>query len=180
MSAAAALLGAVVAQSPAHAVMETRPADGSQHDYCLHSTFTTDPATAHTAMISALDGPTDMTALFRHTCPTGPRGNSTIDVWFMEGGLVNPDARGEYRCQVPVGSVCDTANVRINFPQIVEDGGPQPENREKTVVHEVGHSVGLGEHTHTPCAMRQGTITSTALAHRRFASSDITLINNHY
>jgi hypothetical protein len=171
----------MIAPSPAYAVMERRPADNREHDYCLHTSFTTDPGTAHTAMTSALDGPTDMTALFRNNgCGTGPRGNSTIDVWFREGGLVTPNARGEYLCQVPVGSVCDTGDVRLNFPQIVADGGPQPQNREKTVVHEIGHSVGLLDHTHSPCAMQQGAIASTDLTFRRYANADVTLINNHY
>lgn len=183
VSTGAVVFGALLAPGPAQAAMEIMPADNAEHDYCLASSFTTAPALAHTAMTSALDGPTDMTALFRNGCGSGPRGNSTVDVWFIETTL-GPGVRGERFCQVPISRpggtfVCDTADVRIDYANIAAGGGPQPENREKTVVHEVGHSVGLADHSHT-CAMRQGAITDTALNLRRYAAADITLINANY
>ena len=52
------------------------------------------------------------------------------------------------------------------------------EDRRKTAVHEVGHSVGLGHDTIS--AMKQGEIPDSSLTWRTFSADDITHINDEY
>jgi hypothetical protein len=94
-----------------------------------------------------------------------------------------PGVRGQTQCQVPVpvggGFVCDTADIKIDFAEIVAQGGPRRSNYEKTILHEIGHSIGLVDHNSEVCVMKQGKVTDV-LAERRFSASDIATINAHY
>jgi hypothetical protein len=181
--AAVALLGGFVAPRPALAVMDILQADGSPHDYCLTSGFTTQPALAHAAM-NVLANTTDFDRTNRGAC-TGNRTSSLIDVWWFELDLPGT-TRGQEQCRVVIpGSSspfrlphCETADVRIDYVQL-DIGDNDAQDREKTAVHEVGHSVGLDHHTHL-CAMRSGAIETTDVAERRYHADDITMINDNY
>jgi hypothetical protein len=179
----AAVLGPFLVPRPALAVMDILQADGSPHDYCLTSGFTTQPALAHTAM-GVLDSTTDFTIVNRGTC-SGTRSSSLVDVWWYEMDLPG-NTRGEEQCMkvIPGSSEpfllpsCQTADVRIDYVQL-DIGDDDPQDREKTAVHEVGHSVGLGHHTHV-CAMRTGGVPDATEQWRRYHAADIAMINDNY
>ncbi|GAA4464496.1 hypothetical protein [Phytohabitans houttuyneae] len=181
--AAAVILGALFAPGPAHAAMERTPADNATHDYCFTSGFVTADEIATSMMVSGLASPTDMSVTFRGDCGTGARGASTVDVWFIETTALAPGVRGQMQCQVPVrvggNVVCDTADIKIDYAEIVAQGGPRAANYEKTILHEIGHSVGLVDHNGDTCVMKQGPV-GDILSERRFSTSDIATINAHY
>jgi Matrixin len=183
--AAAVLLGAFVAPRPALAVMDILQADNNSHTYCFTSGFTTDTAVADTAM-DVLVEDTEFTVSFSGTC-SGSRTASLVDVWWSEMVLIASN-RGEEQCRVQKGGssdpfllpYCETADVRMNFPLIDSVGTANDAlDREKTAVHEVGHSVGLAHHTHV-CAMRTGELGGTNQALRRFHADDIAMIDDNY
>lgn len=181
--AAAALLGAFVAPRPAFAVMDILQADNNSHSYCLTSGFTTQPSLAHDAM-SVLDADTEFSIANNGTC-SGTRTSSTIDVWWVELNLEG-DIRGQEQCRkvIPGSSdpfllpSCETADVRIDYAEL-DEGENDALDREKTAVHELGHSVGLGHHTHV-CAMRSGELGGTNVELRRWHANDIAMINDNY
>ena len=185
MLTAAGLFGVFVAPSPALATMDILQTDDNSQTYCLTSGFTTQPSLAHNAM-AVLDTTTEFATPSAGTC-SGARASSTTDVWWIQMDL-GTSIRGEEQCmRVIPGSTspfllpyCESADVRIDFAEIDNVGGADDmQDREKTAVHELGHSVGLGHHTHV-CAMRSGELGGTALTLRRWHASDITMINDNY
>jgi len=181
--AAAVVLGTLIAPAPAQAAMERTPADNASHNYCFTSGFVTADEIATSMMNTGLADATDMSVVFAGDCGTGPRGNSTVDIWFIETTALAPGVRGQMLCQVPIKvggvTVCDTADIKIDYAEIVAQGGPRAANYEKTTLHEIGHSVGLVDHNGETCVMKQGPVTDV-LAERRFSTSDINTINAHY
>jgi hypothetical protein len=181
--AAAALLGAFVAPTPAFAVMDILQTDDNSQTYCLTSGFTTQPNLAHDAM-EVLDSTTEFATPFSGTC-SGNRLSSTVDVWWIQMDLTGT-IRGEEQCRrvIPGSSnpfllpYCESADVRIDFVEL-DKGENDLLDREKTAVHELGHSVGLGHHTHV-CAMRSGELGGTNEELRRWHDDDIDMINDNY
>lgn len=145
-------------------------ADSSLHTYCFLSTFNTDSSVGHYAMRDALDNTTDMTDVYE-SC------NNNTDVWFQEANLA-AGIRGSSTCAVAVSSsVCNRSIVTLDFPEL-DIGSNDWEDRRKTSVHEVGHSVGLNHDTSS--AMISGEIPSTSLVWRRYSNHDISHINIKY
>ena len=78
--------------------------------------------------------------------------------------------------------ICIASDIELDFAEL--DDGPNDtsdddwEDRRKTAVHEVGHSIGLGHDTIS--TMRQGEIPDTSLTWRRYSGHDITHINDEY
>jgi predicted Zn-dependent protease len=84
-------------------------------------------------------------------------------------------------CTGSVNGACDTADIRIDFAEIAAQGGPRQANYEKTILHEIGHTVGLADHNDELCVMDQGKVTAEdPLSRRRFSQDDIDKINAHY
>lgn len=161
-----ALTGALVTPAPAAADpfpgnADTTLADSATHIYCLTSTFTTDPEGAHYAMIDVLEGTTGMDSLYRGSCT-----DSSVDVWWWERNLP-AGIRGERQCIVYTSaSVCNSSDVRMDYDEI-DIGTSDAEDRRKTAVHEIGHTLGFGHFTQSD-AMRQGEIPDTNVRWRRY------------
>lgn len=167
----AAVAGGLVlpGQASATPYPETWLPDNGQHDYCFTTGFANsrDPVTGTYAMI-ILDQTTDMTRLDRGAC-----NNNDYDVWWWAQDLAGT-IRGEAQCIFWSGSRCNSADVRIDFDQI-DIGDNDIADRDKTSVHEIGHTVGLGHHN--DCAMISGEIPSLDLQWRRYSAHDVSHIN---
>lgn len=153
---------------------ETWLADSSLHTYCFTAGFSNsrDPFTGTYAMI-ILDNTTDMSISDYGACS-----DNTADIWWWAQDLPGT-IRGQAECIFwnGSGSACDSADVRIDFDQL-DIGDNDIADRDKTSVHEVGHTIGLGHHT--DCAMISGEIPSLDLQWRRYSAHDISHINAQY
>jgi hypothetical protein len=160
-------------QANATAYPETWLPDSSLHTYCFTAGFSSsrDPVTGTVAM-SVLDNTTDMTISNQGACA-----DNTVDIWWFALDLAGT-IRGQAECIFFAGSVCDSADVRIDFDQI-DIGENDIADRDKTSVHEVGHTVGLGHHSPAAhnCAMISGEIPSLDIIWRRYDAHDIEHIN---
>lgn len=175
-----AAAGVLVAPPAAHATPfpETWLADGNFHTYCLTSGFTTAPDVAHNAM-NVLGNTTDFTVSRDTSCLAGS------DIWWWQSNLP-AGTRGQASCfQFHSNGRCSSNDVSIDFPEL-DIGANDAQDREKTAVHEVGHTVGLGHHSPAShdCAMRSGDIMTFAdslnIKWRRYHSHDISHINTQY
>lgn len=178
--AALLVVGSMLAPTNANATTfpETWLADGNFHTYCLTSTFTTAPAVAHNAM-SVLDSTTDFTIGQDASCLDG------TDIWWWQSDLP-AGTRGQASCfAFHADGTCSSNDINIDFPEL-DLGANDAEDREKTAVHEVGHTIGLGHHSPAAhdCAMRSGDITTFAdplnIKWRRYHAHDIEHINAQY
>lgn len=146
-------------------------ADSSVHTYCLQSWDTAnDENVVHYAMQNVLDNTTDMTDSFSSTCTT------STDAVFRDVNL-SGNTRGRYQCQTYTGDDCNYSIIQLDFAQI-DIGSWDWQDRRKTSVHEVGHSVGAN-HDSTS-AMISGAIPNANLQYRRFSTHDISHINANY
>lgn len=183
---AAAFAGMVVIPGMAGATPypETMLPVDARHSYCYTADFTrgTDPNLGEAAM-RELDVSTQMTVSFEgFDCRLVElRRPRVVDVWWWEIDLP-AGGRGQWACQTlgPVGR-CASANVIVDFAQ-VDVGVNDALDRQKTAVHEVGHSVGLDHHSPQAhdCAMVSGEIPSTDVKWRRYDPHDVGHINNHF
>lgn len=172
---AAVAVGSLVAPGTAMATPypETMLPDNGNHDYCFTAGFSAsrDPFTGHYAMI-ILDTTTDMVRTDVGACA-----NNATDIWWFALDLAGT-IRGEWQCIFTAAGRCDSADVRIDFDQI-DIGENDIADRDKTSVHEIGHSVGLGHHSPAAhnCAMVSGEIPSLDIIWRRYDAHDIAHIN---
>jgi hypothetical protein len=176
---AAVVVGAVVvapAAAQATPFPETWLADSAGHAFCYTSTFNNYPE--HRSRVAwgmdRLDDQTQMTDI-QEGCAGG------TDIWFSRADLP-AGTRGQAQCQTWLGgNRCDSANVWIDFIEL-NSGSNDVEDQQKTVVHEIGHTVGLGHHSPSAhnCAMISGEIPSTSLTWRSFHSHDVGHINAAY
>ena len=163
----------VPGQAMATTYPETRLPDNGNHDYCFTSGFANsrDPYTAHYAM-RTLDSTTDMTSTYVGAC-----NNNNTDIWWFALDLAGT-VRGEWQCIFTSSTRCNSADVRIDFDQI-DIGDNDIADRDKTSVHEVGHSVGFGHHSPAAhdCALVSGELPSLDIKWRRYHAHDIAHIN---
>ncbi|MFI6095201.1 hypothetical protein ACIA8G_06610 [Lentzea sp. NPDC051213] len=146
-------------------------ADSSLHTFCTTTGFTTDRTVATYAM-SVLDITTDMT-----DSDLGGCSSVSTDVWWWQQDLPGT-LRGERSCfSHSSPGVCDSSDVKLDYAQL-DIGGNDWEDRRKTSVHELGHSVGLGHDTIS--AMISGEVPSTALQWRRYSAHDLAHLNAQY
>jgi hypothetical protein len=163
-------------QASATPYPETWLPDSGLHTYCFTAGFSSsiDPGTGTYAM-SILDSTTDMTISNLGACSA-----NTTDVWWFALDLAGT-IRGQAECIFFSGSVCDSADVRIDFAQI-DIGDNDIADRDKTSVHEIGHTIGLGHHSPAShnCAMISGEIPSLDIIWRRYDAHDISHINAQF
>ena len=174
---AAALLAT---QAPAHATPfpgngDSTFADNDLHTYCYTPGFTTDESVGSYGMW-VLGDTTDMDHLFPLDPPTCHF--METDIWWWEADLPGTD-RGVRDCwlESPAG-ICTSSDITLDFAQIDSGAAPVWEDRRKTAVHEVGHSIGLGHDNVS--VMRQGEVPDSSLTWRRFSAHDIAHINGRY
>jgi hypothetical protein len=173
------VIGAVLgtpASAQATPFPETWLADNGAHAYCFTSTF--DNFAANRAPVTwamnRLDAQTDMSDI-PEACATG------TDIWFYRIDLP-AGIRGQAQCtRFNDNGRCATADVRMDFPEL-NIGDNDLQDQQKTAVHEIGHTVGLGHHSPAAhdCAMVSGEVPSTALKWRSFHAHDVTHINQTY
>ncbi len=161
---------------PAPALADTFPgaaggiiADNATHTFCF-ATFPIDQSIATYAMDN-LDSQTIMTD-FRDSSCTG-----STDVWWWEVDLP-AGVRGQENCVSFITSTkCDSANAKLDIAEI-DIGSNDWYDRRKTSVHELGHSVGLGEGTDD--AMILGEVPSTSIQWRSYSAHHVSHINSAY
>jgi hypothetical protein len=150
-------------------------ADNGLHTYCYTSGFTTDASVGSYAM-SVLGNTTDMDDHF----PIDPPFCSfdETDIWWWEADLMPNNRRGQRSCflESPNG-ICTSSDIFLDYDRL-DLGDDDWEDRRKTAVHEVGHSIGLG-HDNTS-AMISGAIPDTSLTWRTYSAHDIAHINGQY
>lgn len=169
--------GVIAAPTAAYAVPaypETWLPDSAGHAFCFNSSFNNFPEHRDRVRwgMNRLDDQTDMFDI-EESCVSG------TDIWFYRSDLP-AGVRGQTQCIVWVtsGFRGDQARIDIDFIEI-NNGDNEVEDQQKTVVHEIGHSVGLGHHSPAEhdCAMIQGEIPSTAPVWRSFHAQDVDHIN---
>lgn len=115
-------------------------ADSALHTYCDAGLISTSVDNAASAM-AYLDSATDMS-------DSSEACQASTDVWFDSTNLPSP-TRGQNTCVTLNGSVCTSADVLVDENQIDSDEGSFDHNLNKTLRHEVGHSVGLSHYAGT-------------------------------
>ncbi|GAA1406150.1 hypothetical protein ACFQZ4_01485 [Catellatospora coxensis] len=149
-------------------------ADNATHTYCYTSGFTTDASVGAYAM-AVLGNTTDMDDLFPIDPPTCSF--METDVWWWELNLA-AGVRGTRSCwlESPNG-ICTSSDLTLDYAEL-DVGAFDWEDRRKTAVHEVGHSVGLD---HDPdCAMMSGQVPDATLQWRTYCADEIADINAAY
>jgi hypothetical protein len=167
-------LPAVAAANPFPNTKDLTVADNDVHTYCYTSTFVTDPTVASYAM-DVLDSTTDLTDLISSTTPNCAY--METDVWWWETDLP-AGTRGSRKCwlESPTG-ICTSSDVKLDYPEL-DIGAYDWEDRRKTGVHELGHSIGLGHDTIS--AMMSGQVPDASLTWRRYSAHDLGHINAYY
>ena len=143
-------------------------ADSSIHTFCF-ILFEGDQNVATYAM-SVLDSTTDMSDLQIDSC------EMETDIYWQDLDLPG-SIRGQYQCIFYTEDMCDSADVRLDWEEL-DEGEHDWEDRRKTAVHEIGHSVGTNHDTVS--AMITGEIPNTDIQWRRFSTHDIDHINESY
>ncbi len=146
-------------------------ADNGVHTFCFATTDVTIKDESRKIMNNALDSPTDMSDEEHASC------DSQIDVWFRREDLP-AGTRGTYTCEWLNGSRCNRSSVRIDEDEI-RIGSNDIEDIDKTICHEIGHSVGLTHGGTTDC-MRNGEIPDTSSQWRNYDAHHRGHINNAY
>lgn len=182
--AVAGTLAATAGSAQATPFPETWHADNKNHSYCFAGTprdwTTAKRKVVHWGM-KRLGSTTDMVTAQEDDGPG--LGACVFDtdiqwwLWNLPAGV-----RGEAKCMDwNSGSVCNSANINMDFPEI-DKRGDDWYDRRKTALHEIGHTVGLGHHspgTHD-CTMVSGEIPSRAVKWRSLHAHDIGHINARY
>ena len=169
----------IATQSPAHANPfpnngDSAVADNGVHTYCYTSGFTTDTSVAAMPWRCSATRPT-WTTCSRSTRRPASSWRRTCGGWSQPAGR----HRGMRDCwlESPAG-ICTSSDIKLDFAEIDSGTGADWEDRRKTAVHEVGHSVGLGHDTIS--AMKSGEIPDSSLTWRRYSAHDIVHINGEY
>lgn len=136
-------------------------ADSAWHNYCVEAGTSANHRSALVYGMTTVGGTTDIN-VGETSC-----GYNT-DVWLGSYNLTG-NLRGIYSCWNPASStICNSSHVRLDFPQL-DIGSYDWEDRRKTAVHEVGHSVGLGHYSGAN-AMMLGQVPDTSVSYRRLNS----------
>ncbi len=143
-------------------------ADSSIHTFCF-ILFEGDQNVATYAM-SVLDSTTDMSDSQIANC------EMETDVYWQDIDLAG-SLRGQYQCIFYNDTMCDSADVRLDWDEL-DKGSNDWEDRRKTAVHEIGHSVGTNHDSVS--AMITGEIPNTDIEWRRYSTHDINHINDNY
>lgn len=143
-------------------------ADSSIHAFCF-ILFEGDQNVATYAM-SVLNSTTDMSDLKIDTC------EMETDIYWQDLDLPG-SVRGQYQCIIYTDTMCNSADVKLDWEEL-DKGSNDWEDRRKTAVHEIGHSVGTNHDSVS--AMISGEIPSTDIKWRRFSPHDINHINDNY
>jgi hypothetical protein len=178
---ACVLMALIATQSPAYANPFPNNGDGTVadngvHTYCYTSGFTTDASVGGYAM-AVLGNTTDMDDLFPIDPPFCGDFEET-DVWWWESDEP-AGTRGVRDCRdsPPVNGICTSSDAFLDFAEL-DIGTNDWEDRRKTAVHELGHSIGLGHDTVS--AMISGEIPDTSLTWRTYSAHDIAHIPGAY
>ena len=166
-------LPAAASANPLPGNGDSTVADNGVHTYCYTSDFS-DVTVADYAM-GVLDNTTDMSDLF--ASPPSDCWYMETDIWWWEDDQP-AGISGLRDCwlESPNG-ICTSSDIHLDFGEI-NFGINDWEDRRKTAVHEVGHSVGLGHDSIS--AMIIGEMPSTSLVWRVFSVHDTADINAAY
>lgn len=129
--------------------------DNATHTYCFNGLDADSEANADAAMLH-LDNNTDIT----QSCIAC---SESTDARIESKDLAG-NTRGDYSCRVTVVSgKCGSARVRIDEDAIDAQNGDFEFNLDKTLRHELGHSVGLTHYSgdETFPAVQEGAVTDT-------------------
>jgi len=114
--------------------------DGSTHNYCWGAGFDVNLRDNVDEMFEdALDTPTDATAEFKSKCKYS--GSGETDVVWMDADLPGL-VRGQVFCEDYDHGHCDQFYVTID-PTAINVGPNDDADTDKTICHELGHTVGL-------------------------------------
>lgn len=115
--------------------------DGGGHSYCYKSDFNTGlEANAYQAESHALRYHTQADTPYNDPCDVS--GEPQTDVRWVDAWLGSTVAGGTF-CQAFNGNgYCDRNDVVLN-PDVINQGGNDEYDQNKTACHELGHSVGL-------------------------------------
>jgi len=148
-------------------------ADSSLHTYCWDASMNLQEErdVAEYAMVVLVDT-TDMTVDLVNC-------SGDTDVWWYSLNLP-AGIRGLRGCVDYVNAnVCNSADVAFDLAEF--DVGPNDwQDRRKTSVHELGHSIGLGHNENVVNAMISGEIDSDSIDDRRYTNHDVNHINIAY
>ncbi|WP_216209962.1 hypothetical protein [Amycolatopsis aidingensis] len=161
---------------------ETYLADSQSHGYCFvgGGWFQSRKNSVHYAM-DKLGDPTDMTTFMERGGAYPGDCKPGTDVAFFAADLPG-NVRGLAQCADWNSSDrCNKSKVTMDYPQL--DEGPWDwQDRRKTALHEIGHTVGLGHHSPGAhdCAMLRGPIPNKNLKWRQLHPHDHYHINRQY